>query len=396
MKISLISRAVLFGAAFFISAAAGGWEIYWESGPIILCELDFDGMPVGYLSAREDFTDGSYERVYLYRWRGSSWDRIFRSQMGVDYGGLDVNEAGDGAFVFIEPAYTGDGNWDTYVKRFRANGALGDLTGAPRMRLITTVAVLTYDDIWFAGISEDHQKPIIANYHSGRWHIYDDPSSSYIGKLHFFSRNDGWAFAHGSSIYRFNGSQWYSVGAGPTSYSFCGKDFRSPAEIWANGATEAFSSRIYRYDGASWTRVFTPGASLSVADVAMWDSRNGWAVGMFYQSPTRYGRIWRCRDGNWVEYNCPASSSVYAVEVASATEAWALSSRTLLRHLPEPGIATTSFGRIKALYAERRGSDSNNPEAYASRIPRTPTPAASIQQMEADSNSTGKAADAAE
>jgi hypothetical protein len=394
---SVIMRAGLLGAAIFISAAGAAWEIYWQSDPIILCDLDFDARPVGYLSAREDFTDGSYERVYLYRWQGSSWDRIFRSQMGVDYGGLDVNAAGDGAFIFIAPPYTGDGNWDTYVKRFRANGALEDLAGAPRMRWVTAVAVLSYDDIWFAGFSEDHHKYIVTNYTDSRWVIYDDPSDTFVAKLYLFNRNDGWAFAHRSTIYRFNGTRWYFAGNGPTSYSFCGKDFRSPAEIWATGSNEAFSNHIYRYDGGSWTRKFTPGTNLSVNDVAMWDSRNGWAVGTYYQSPNRFGRIWRCREGAWVEYTCPISSSVKGVEVVSATETWAISYRTLLRHLPEPGIVAASLGRVKALYAEVRGSDSNAPPTYASRVPYTPPPAAASRPgRNADADSTERPADAAD
>ena len=48
MRITGISRAVLFGAAFFVSAAGAGWEVYYESGAVSLSGLDFKTWPVGY------------------------------------------------------------------------------------------------------------------------------------------------------------------------------------------------------------------------------------------------------------------------------------------------------------------------------------------------------------
>lgn len=45
----LLSRAVLFGAAFFISAAGAAWDFYSESEKIYYTDLDFDARPTGYL-----------------------------------------------------------------------------------------------------------------------------------------------------------------------------------------------------------------------------------------------------------------------------------------------------------------------------------------------------------
>lgn len=43
-----IARAVLLGAAFFVSAAGAAWEVYRESETEGFWYLDFDGRPVGY------------------------------------------------------------------------------------------------------------------------------------------------------------------------------------------------------------------------------------------------------------------------------------------------------------------------------------------------------------
>jgi hypothetical protein len=50
-----VLRAGVFGAAFFVSAAGAGWELYSESGQITFYDLDFDGRPVGYLAGLENW-----------------------------------------------------------------------------------------------------------------------------------------------------------------------------------------------------------------------------------------------------------------------------------------------------------------------------------------------------
>lgn len=48
-----ITRAVLLGAAFFVSAAGAAWEVYRESETEFYYDLDFDGRPVGYCISKE-------------------------------------------------------------------------------------------------------------------------------------------------------------------------------------------------------------------------------------------------------------------------------------------------------------------------------------------------------
>ncbi len=45
---SIMMRAGLLGAAFFISAAGAAWEVSYESGAVSLSGLDLKTWPVGY------------------------------------------------------------------------------------------------------------------------------------------------------------------------------------------------------------------------------------------------------------------------------------------------------------------------------------------------------------
>ncbi len=59
MRITGISRAVLFGAAFIVSAAGAGWEVAYESGAVAFSNLNFKNWPVGYCVGFEDRSYGS-------------------------------------------------------------------------------------------------------------------------------------------------------------------------------------------------------------------------------------------------------------------------------------------------------------------------------------------------
>jgi hypothetical protein len=48
MRITGITRAASFGAAFVVSAAGAGWEVAYESGAVALSNLNFKNWPVGY------------------------------------------------------------------------------------------------------------------------------------------------------------------------------------------------------------------------------------------------------------------------------------------------------------------------------------------------------------
>lgn len=58
MRITKISRAVLFGAAFFVSAAGAAWEVVYEAPEYtMLKDLDLDARPAGYCVGYENRLD---------------------------------------------------------------------------------------------------------------------------------------------------------------------------------------------------------------------------------------------------------------------------------------------------------------------------------------------------
>jgi hypothetical protein len=315
-------------------------------------------------------------------------------------GGFDTTTRGAGAFGWVDPAYTGDGEYDTYVTRFRAESSSMEKIEAPKMWETHALTLCGYRDIWFAGRPYGPDMGnVIVNYYRGKWTYYADPSPYGMKYLHLFSHTNGWGF-DGNRIYRFNGQSWtlwLELGAFQ-SIKPCA--FKSQTNVWAVGYYADKSRNgnvVLHYDGAAWEEVFAPGENKYVYDVSMYNNNNGWAVGGEKVGSQTYGRTWQCVNGVWLERVCPVEKSVYEVEVVSKTEAWALSSGKILHYQTESNITPTSFGRIKTLFAQTRGSKSNAPPSYSSHIPHAPPPTAAPRpRKEVDSNSAEKAAAAAD
>lgn len=315
-------------------------------------------------------------------------------------GGFDTTTRGAGAFGWVDPAYTGDGEYDTYVLRFRAEESSMEKIEAPKMWEMHALTLCGYRDVWFAGRPYGPDMGnVIVNYYRGKWFYYPDPSPYGMDYLHLFSHANGWAFDE-NRIYRFDGQSWdlwLELGAFQ-SIKPCA--LKSQTNVWAVGYfsdTTRKSNVVLHYDGAVWVEVFTPGENKYVYDVAMWNNSNGWAVGAEKVGTKYYGRTWQCVNGDWLERVCPVEEPVGGVEVVSKTEAWALTSRKILHYQTESIITPTSFGRIKSLFAAARGSDYNAPTAHASRVPHAPPPTA-IPRTEGnpDVDSNEQPADAAD
>jgi hypothetical protein len=250
---------------------------------------------------------------------------------------------------------------------------------APKMWEMWALALRGYSDIWFAGRPyEPDTGNAIVNYYRGKWTYYQDPSPYGMRHLHLFSHAAGWGFEN-NRIYRFDGQGWnlWLELAAFQSITPCA--FKSQTNVWAVGSY-ADKSRtgnvVLHYDGAAWREVFCPGENKYVFDVSMYNNNNGWAVGAVKVGTEYYGRTWQCLNGVWLERVCPVKEAIYDVEAVSKTEAWASNSHKILHYQTESIITPTSFGRIKTLFAEGRGSDSNATAAHASRVPHAPPPTA--------------------
>jgi hypothetical protein len=284
---------------------------------------------------------------------------------------------GAGAFGWIDPDYTGDAGWETYVSRFRPGESSMEKIEAPKMWEMQALTLSGYGDIWFAGRpSGPDMDNVIVNFYRGKWIYYHDPSPYGMYYLHLFSHTNGWGFGR-NQIYRFDGQSWnlWLELAAFQSIKPCA--FKSPTNVWAVAYPADASyegNMVLHYDGGGWHEVFRPGENKYVYDVAMLNNYNGWAVGAEKVGTQYYGRTWQCRNGVWHERVCPVEESVRSVEVVSKTEAWALTAGKILRYKTESILAPASLGRVKALYAAGRGSDSKGPLTDAYLVPEAPGP----------------------
>jgi hypothetical protein len=355
MGISPTARAVLFGAAFFVSAADAAWEVYRESNIEVFRYLDFDARPVGYCVSSEPEM-GQDGRLHIYMYRGT-WAEIHSRRGGSNLFGFDAAPNGEAAYVTIN---TVSGYWEITIRRFRRDGSEDVVEDGPPMLDIDAFSISGFDDIWFSGYIKNgfSSNPfVVVHYAAGEWEIFPSPGGGRVVDLHCFGPNDVCVITWPNNVYRWNGSTWTYKGPGPTSFEFYGVDYRSPNDIWAAGADKPFNYRLFRCEGVNWREVFDPGPNMHIYDVAMADAETGWAVGHYWATYRGYGRIWECRNGKWLMRVCPTEHTVSAVGLASATEAWAIAHNQLLVNRTGPEVTPASLGRIKSLYADGRGGD---------------------------------------
>jgi hypothetical protein len=247
------------------------------------------------------------------------------------------------------------------------------------MREMRALAISSADDVWFVGVPDfDPHSYYIFNYHSGEWCWYEDPGQYGMDSLHIFAPGEGLGF-DGTDIYRLTPDGWVYWTSVPDVAHLKPCAVKSLTDIWAIGYPRPNDSRrsiVLKFDGASWREVFKIGYYYAISDVAMWDDNNGWAVGYYKKGGNYEGRVWRCRDGTWYECACPVRYPLYNIEFVSPDEAWALTYGKILHYKTEPHITAASFGRIKALYAAGRGSDSAGLTLKPGIVTVKPCPAA--------------------
>ncbi len=292
---------------------------------------------------------------------------------------MDVAANGDAAFGHYYPEYLDGPRYPAYVTIYSASNINpgGRKIEAPHMREMRALAMTSADDIWFVGRPDfDPYSYYIFNYQGGEWSWYEDPGRYGMDLLYFFSPGEGLGF-DGTDMYRLTPDGWRYWTSVPDVVSLKPCDFKSPTEIWAVGyprVNDSRGSRVLRFDGTSWREVFRPGYHYAIHDVAMWDGDNGWAVGYYRKGKDYGGRLWRCREGTWHECACPVRYALGNIEFVSPVEAWALTYNKILHYTTKPNIAPASLGRVKALYAAGRGSDSKGPLTDAYLVPAAPGP----------------------
>jgi hypothetical protein len=218
---------------------------------------------------------------------------------------------------------------------------------------LQSVAMLSASDGWAVGYQGTYpngnlQGSVILRRQGNSWNEWgSDASGPALYSAAAVSASDGWAVgsnsSNGSAIKRWNGSAWESV-ANPG-----GQILRSVAMVsanngWAVGAGgnciqgSHLQGTIMRWDGNSWSAIsLTDNVLYSVAMVS---ANDGWAVGYYCYAYWNGGipqwdsdsLILRWNGNSWNAVGSPTFYALLSVDMASATDGWAVGSRGVMQH----------------------------------------------------------------
>jgi len=107
----------------------------------------------------------------------------------------------------------------------------------------------------------------------------------------------------------------------------------SKDKVWALEYDSQLPDRIYRYDGDQWLLDHIFNANEVVLDLDMVSATDGWAFGRIYAGVGSggTGTLWRYDGYNWNRFSMSVDQHIFALDVHSSTEGWALGSDSLLR-----------------------------------------------------------------
>jgi hypothetical protein len=293
----------------------------------------------------------------ILRWNGSAWQthtapavtRLTALAITPDSGGRDAWAVGEGRNIY---------HWD---------GSAWQSVAGPSTSYYD-VSMLSPSKGWIAGLG-------------GRFHRWDGVNWSEAGRwqsgnaLTLLSSYLGWAVGWGK-IQRWDGSNWTQV-TSPTTRTLYGVHAVNASDLWAVGE----GGTILHGDGNAWSAVTSPVTDW-LTSVSLASANEGWAVG-------NYGVILRWNGANWLKQtNTPSSpllrgvsvtpshqgtvgwavgagggvfglsngvwsagssrtaNDLWAVEMASPTEAWAVGEHGVILHWADPNVPESLSIRI--------------------------------------------------
>lgn len=220
------------------------------------------------------------------------------------------------------------------------------------------VAMVSSRDGWLAGLGARFGRWNGTGWvDAGKWQSAMD--------IAMLSGADGWAAGWGK-IQHWDGLTWSLVDA-PTTKTLYGLDAVGPSDIWAVGST----GTIVHYDGGSWSLASSP-VSDWLVDVSLASASDGWAVGQpgvflrwngtnwskvdnklssttlrgvsVVSTPAgtlgwvvgHGGEIYRLRNGAWTAIDRITDNDLWAVQMVSRYEAWAVGENGVLLRWLDP------------------------------------------------------------
>jgi len=193
---------------------------------------------------------------------------------------------------------------------------------AGRFQSVLDIEMLGPDDGWAVGWSR------IMHWDGGTWTQVTSPEAgaSYYG-LDAVSRRDIWAVDGRGVIVHYDGSQWTKV-ASPVTEWLTDVSMASASDGWIVGNYGV----LLHWNGSNWTKAAGDLTYTTLRGVSVLGGGagvSGWAVG-------HNGTILRLAGGAWATHCSPTANDLWAVQMASRYEAWAVGDSGVLLHWKDP------------------------------------------------------------
>jgi len=260
----------------------------------------------------------------IIRWNGASWTGpMVAPTSKIDYHSVRMVSGTDGWIAGGVDSTTGEGlllRWNGVawtVVRSWATVALNGLFMLPGGVVGCTV-----------GDAET-----IIRWNGSTWYAQTSPTYAHLTSINMVASNDGWAVGTGGMIFRYAGTSWAHYETLPSGVNLNGLDMRASDDGWAVGDSPppltspsgGFPPVILRWNGAAWMMVTPSGVALGekLYAVDIVSATESWAVGSGTTGPATTlkwdGSIWTS-----VPSGTPAGSSLFGIKMLSSTDGWAV------------------------------------------------------------------------
>ena len=267
----------------------------------------------------------------IIRWNGASWTGpMVAPTYGIDYRSIHMVSSADGWVAGAKDPTTGEG------LLLRWNGIAWTT-----VRSYVTVAL---NDLFMLGGSVGcvvGEAETVASWNGSTWSAQTSPTDIDLNAISMVASNDGWAVGDYGTIFRYNGISWAHYETLPSGVDLYGLDLRSTNDGWAVGDSPPFLTSpsggfppiILRWNGAAWTVVTPSGVALgqTLYAVDIVSAAESWAVGSGRAVPSIPmpaiaatmlkwdGTIWTS-----VPSGTPAGSSLFGIKMFSSIDGWAV------------------------------------------------------------------------
>jgi len=259
----------------------------------------------------------------IIRWNGASWTGpMIAPTLGVNYRSIRMVSASDGWIAGIVDPTSKEGTL------LRWNGASWAI-----VRSWVTVDLNGLFMLPGAGGTGSvvGDAETIARWNGSMWFAQTSPTFINLNDVSMISANDGWAVGHEGTIFRYDGASWSHYETLPSQVNLYGLYMRTSTDGWAVGAAlpitnpSGFPPTILRWDGAAWTSVTPSGVALgqTLYAVDMLSATESWAVGSGTGTAATMlkwdGSIWTS-----VPSGTPLNAYLYGIDMLSSTDGWAV------------------------------------------------------------------------